>query len=648
MPSHPYRNGYAHMVLDDYVARLRDIYARRRARLAAVQTPAQAEAYQCEARAAIRQAFTPWSGLPSRTPLHPHINGVIQRDDFCIERLTFESRPGCLVTANLYLPCGLDAPAPCVLAPCGHAAEGKAYELYQAFCQRLAMAGFVVLIYDPFSQGEREQYHGLACRPQVGWGTQAHNMMGKQLDLLGDSFAFWRTWDGIRALDYLLSRPEIDPTRVGLTGNSGGGTLTTWLWALDDRFTMAAPNCFITSFLSNLENELPADAEQCPPGVIAAGLDMADFMIAQSPKPAILLGERYDFFDRRGLFQAYQDIRSFYDALGAGDRVELWIGDRDHGYHEPSQQAMVEFFCRHARMPMVWRDAAVPLPAADLWATPTGQVMELGATPAYELIAAQACDIAATRPAPDDETLRSRLADLLNLPARSAPPHYRIPRPLRQGDPAWARFAVETEGPVRAILFKLLRPSDSPFTLDVELEARLYVPHISAQADLAENEWAKSLTQDLPLYALDVRGLGESLPEEERGGFLQPYGMDYMFHAYGLMLNQSYLGRRVYDLLRVIDLLIGEGAQCIDLYGRGQGAILAALAALFHPQVESVTLQDAPRSFFEWTQTPYVAWPAANCGRGILHVADLPDMLRILGRRATVLGHWDATMSPLH
>lgn len=642
-----YRNGYAHMVLDDYVVQLREIYARRRARLTAIRTPAQAEIYRQEVRTAVQRAFTPLSGLPPRTPLHPHINGTIQRDDFCIEKLTFESRPGCLVTANLYLPHHLAAPAPCVLGSCGHAADGKAYELYQAFCQRLAVAGFVVLIYDPFSQGERDSYHGLACRPQVGWGTQAHNMMGKQLDLLGDSFAFWRAWDGIRALDYLLSRPEIDPTRVGLTGNSGGGTMTTWLWALDDRFTMAAPNCFITSFLSNLENELPADAEQCPPCVIAAGLDMADFMIAQAAKPAILLGERYDFFDRRGLLQAYQDIRAFYDVLGAGENVALWVGDRDHGYHEPSQQAMVEFFCRHAAMPMVWRGEATPLPAAELWATPTGQVMDLGATPAYEIIAAQACDIAAARPALDDEALRSSLAELLNLPARSDPPHYRIPRPLRQSEPTQARFAVETERSVRAILYKLLQPGASPFTLDVEPEVRLYVPHISAQADLAEDPWAGSLAQDLPLYALDVRGLGESLPEEERSGFVQPYGMDYMFHAYGLMLDSSYLGRRVYDLLRVLDLLAFEGVQHIHLYGRGQGAILAVLAALFHNRVDSVMLQDAPRSFFEWTQTPYVAWPAANCGRGILQVADLPDLLRVLGSRVTVLDHWDAAMSPL-
>lgn len=75
----------------------------------------------------------------------------------------------------------------------------------------------------------------------------------------------WRAWDAVRGLDYLLSRPEVDTTRVGLTGNSGGGTMTTFVNALEDRLTMAAPSCYITTWVHNVENELPADSEQMPP-----------------------------------------------------------------------------------------------------------------------------------------------------------------------------------------------------------------------------------------------------------------------------------------------------------------------------------------------------------------------------------------------
>ncbi|MEA3345956.1 MAG: acetylxylan esterase [Chloroflexota bacterium] len=637
------RNGYQHMVLDDYVDRVRRIRRQRRARLEAIETPEQASAYRQRVSDAINRAFLP---RPSKTPLNARVTGVIGRSAFRIEKITFESRPGCLVTANLYLPRNLQEPAPCVLGTCGHSEPGKACDLYQGFCQRLAHAGFVVLIYDPFSQGERDQYRNSGVREQVGWGTRAHNMMGKQLELLGEFFGFWRAWDGIRALDYLLGRPEVDPTRVGLTGNSGGGTMTTWLWAVEDRFTMAAPSCFVTTFLHNLENELPADAEQCPPGVIGAGLEMADFLIASAPKPVLLLGQTYDYFDRRGLREAYEDVRAFYELLNASDAADLFIGPQGHGYSIHNQQAMVEFFCKHAEVPVVQVDEVEELPEEELFATPNGQVVDAGAMPIYEMIASQARELESQREPLDGEALRGRLRQLLSLSDQRLIPHYRVLRPVR-GEEVIARFAVETEGPIRAILRKVLAAPVHPFTLDVDSEIRLYLPHVSAEADLAEDEWAGSLKEDLPLYALDVRGLGESLPEEERDGFFQPYGMDYMFHAYGLMLGRSYLGRRVHDVLSVIDLLAHEGAEQIHLYGRGQGAILALLAALFHDQVASVTLQGVPNSFLEWTQTPLVAWPAANFIRGILQVCDLPDCIRALNGKVEVIERWGATMEPI-
>jgi len=639
-----YRNGYQHMVLDEYVRRVREIMAERRARLEAISTPEQARAYQQHVRAVIRRALVPQDGLPSKTPLNPQVTRVIERDAFRIEAVIFESRPGFLVTANLYIPNDLRGPAPCVLGLCGHAEEAKAYELYQQFSQRLAYAGFVVLTFDPISQGERDQYHGSGYRQQVGWGTSAHNMAGKQLELLGDWLGFWCLWDGVRALDYLLSRPEVDPTRVGLTGNSGGGTMTTWLWAFDDRFTMAAPSCFVISFLSNLENEEAADAEQCPPEVLEAGIDHADFIIAGAPKPVLLLGQWYDFFDRRGLKQAFADVRAFYNKLGVADRVELFIGPHGHGYYDQDQQAMVEFFCKHAGMPVIQKQEIDLLPVQELWATPTGQTNEAGGVPIYELIAQSAREVATSRPVLEANTLKIRLSQLLALPENRPLPHYRIPRPVSKLGEVHARYAVETEGGIRAILRQVCADPPHPYSLDLDPEVRLYLPHVSAEAELAEDEWAIALKAVRPLFALDVRGLGESLPEEHRDNFFNVYGMDYMFHAYGAMLGQSYLGRRVYDLLCVLDLLTHEGAEKIHLYGRGQGVILALLGALFHDQVASVTVKDAPRSFLEWTQTPYVTWPATNFVRGILRVCDLADVIAALGSRLTVIDHWGPRM----
>ncbi|MBN1640837.1 MAG: acetylxylan esterase [Anaerolineae bacterium] len=637
-------NGYAHMVLDHYVAEVRTLHAARAARLRAVTTLRDAQAYQRRVREAIDRAFAP---RPEKTPLNPRVTGVHELPECQIEKVLFESRPGCLVTGNLYLPRVREHPAPCVLGTCGHAEAGKAADLYQEFSRRLARAGFVVLTYDPLSQGERDQYYRSGFREQVGWGTRAHNMMGKQLELLGENFAMWRVWDGVRALDYLLSRPEVDATRVGLTGNSGGGTMTTWLWGVDQRFTMAAPSCFVVTFLRNLENELPADAEQCPPGVLGDGLDMADWIIAGAPKPVLLMGQKYDYFDPRGLREAHGDVLRFYSAMGApSDRVGLFVGPQGHGYSRHNQEAMVSFFCHHAGLEAPESGNVELLAEADLYAAPNGQVVDAGATPAYTLIAGLAQDAAARRPPLEPDRLRAALSDLLCLPAERCTPPYRVLRPQRREGAVYARFAVETEGSVRAFLWMKPADPEHPFTLEVERRAVLYLPHVSAEMDLAADPLALSLQERGPTFALDVRGLGESLPQEQNAEFFQPYGMDYMFHAYAGMLGQSYVGRRVYDVLRVLDLLVHEGAEEVALYGRGQGAIHAAMAALLYPAVASVTLKNGPRSFHAWTQTPYVTWPAASFCRGILQVCDLPDIVGALGDRVQVLEPWNAEMLP--
>ncbi len=236
------RNDYRHMVLDYYVERLREVRRRRREELQRIRRPAQALAYRRKTRAAVRGAFGPF---PPRTPLDARVTGTVDLPACRLEKLAFDSRPGCTVTASLYLPRRAGR-LPGVLAPCGHSEIGKAEERYQHFARRLAAAGMVVLLYEPFNQGERDQYARLpaARRGPVAGCCRAHNMMGKQMELLGDYYGAWRVWDGMRGLDYLLSRPEVDPRRLGVTGNSGGGTMSSWLWACDRRLTMAAPSCF--------------------------------------------------------------------------------------------------------------------------------------------------------------------------------------------------------------------------------------------------------------------------------------------------------------------------------------------------------------------------------------------------------------------
>jgi len=634
------------MVQDYYVEAVREARMEREKRLREIRTRKQAEKYRDYVMSAIRKAFP----LPEhKTPLNARVTGVLEKPGYRIEKVIFESRPGLFVTGNLYLPSVMKKKAPGVIAAIGHVTvEGKAYPLYQEFCLRLVKSGFVVLSYDPISQGERDQYPFLPKKEALRTNCcHAHNMMGKQLDLTGDFFGAWRAWDGIRALDYLLSRTEVDGRHIGVTGNSGGGTLTTWLSALDERFTMAAPSCFITTFLANLENELPGDNEQCPPGVIAAGLEHADFFMARAPRPVLLLGQRYDFFDRRGLKEAYRDIRNFYRFFEAEGDARLFIGGSYHGYFADDQKKMVEFFCKYSGLkPHKEGVSGLVEKTKNLWATRKGQVAAEGSRPACEIIAENARKLVQKRKKPEAGEIIAAVREILGIAIPKDPPHYRILRAIVSGEDIRMRYGVETEKNIRAILHKHLVEKNYGSTLDVEKTVHLYLPHISAEEDMRDDALTKKMIKaGIPLYCLDVRGLGESLPDET-ADFFNPYGKDYMYKSYGLMLGKSYLGRRVCDVLRVLALLKHEGARQIYLYGRGQGAVIALFAALLDKDIRKTVLKNAPVSFYEWTQTPSVLWPDANFPRGILKKLDIPDCLRLLGRKVQVIEPWGPDMKP--
>jgi dienelactone hydrolase len=301
-------NRFPRMVQEFFVRRENEIQAQRLKTLAALATRSDAEAYVQTVRGKIRECVGPY---PEKTPLNGRVTKVVERDAYKIEHVIFESRPGFLVSANLYIPKGRTFPLPGVVASCGHSDNGKAIDTYQSFTQGLARLGYVVLIFDPIGQGERMQYVDANLKPMRGTGTAEHNYAGIQQILVDERFWMWRAWDGIRALDYLMSRKEVDVRHLGITGNSGGGTMTTWLCGVEDRWTMAAPSCFVTEFRRNMENELGADMEQCPPRAIALGLDHEDFLAALAPKPIIILAKEKDYFDARGNEAAYHRLSVF-------------------------------------------------------------------------------------------------------------------------------------------------------------------------------------------------------------------------------------------------------------------------------------------------------------------------------------------------
>ena len=177
-------------------------------------------------------------GFPeTRCALNAQTVATVQRDGYKVEKVLFESWPGVHVTANFFLPDNpsFAAPYPAVILPCGHSTNGKGSDAYQRGCVLAAKAGLACLIYDPFDQGERYQTSRRnSCAD--------HNRVGALAALLGGSMARFRIWDGMRAIDYLESRPDVDSSRIGCMGNSGGGTMTSLLMAVEPRLKAACPS----------------------------------------------------------------------------------------------------------------------------------------------------------------------------------------------------------------------------------------------------------------------------------------------------------------------------------------------------------------------------------------------------------------------
>ena len=640
-------NRFPRMVQEFFVARENEIHQRRLKRLADLATKADAEAYVQSVRDRIRQSFGPF---PEKTPLNPRVTKVVERDAYRIENVIFESRPGFLVTANLYVPKGRTFPLPGVVASCGHSVNGKAIDTYQSFCQGLARLGYIVLIFDPIGQGERLQYVDAGGKPMRGTGTGEHGYAGVQQVLVDERFCTWRAWDGIRALDYLLTRKEVDVRHLGITGNSGGGTMTTWLCGVESRWTMAAPSCFVTEFRRNMENELGADMEQCPAKAIALGLDHEDFLAALAPKPIIILAKEKDYFDARGNEAAFHRLKRLYRLLGAEDNIAYFVGPTYHGYSQENREAMYRWFNRCTGISDAKAEPKLALEKEEvLLCTPRGQVAGLGSKPIHSFTQERSRSLAARRLDLDGAALPRTVAEVLRLPQRSGVPEFRILRPLpdRKYPMRYALpYMVETDRGVHAIVYRLTKePLLSRPPRDTN-RAILYVSHESADDELRSESLVRDLMAAEPeaaFYAVDVRGVGECEPQTTNLNDRGEYSTDYFYSSHAIMLDYPYVGQRTFDVLRVLDWLNGWGHGQIHLAARGYGTLPSTFAALLSTHVTQVTLKNALTSYSEVAEAKDYNWPASAFPHGVLASFDLPDCYRELKKKnVKLLEPWGA------
>lgn len=331
-----------------------------------------------------QKLLTMLGGLPAtRSPLHPHVTGRIAMDGFHIEKVIFESLPGVYVTALLYVP---DGPVggdhvrhPAVLVPAGHAENGKGH--YQVLCQRLVQRGYVVLSWDPVGQGERSQFwDAKAGKSRYNRICAEHAVLGNLAYLAGTNLARWEIWDGLRAFDYLLTRPEVDPERINITGTSGGGFQAIHIAAIEPRIKVAAISCYITSLPMRIHNRIfkdpDSDPEQDLYGMISNGVDHAGLLLLMYPRPVFVAAATLDFFPIEGTHKTFQEVFSLYSRFGHADRIAMAEGYHGHQYSDENQRAAFEFLDHFNRLPQ--RQTLGPAKDLDektIQCTRTGQAM---------------------------------------------------------------------------------------------------------------------------------------------------------------------------------------------------------------------------------------------------------------------------------
>lgn len=578
---------------------------REKDRLAASGSRQAVERYRKTLRERVLNAL---GGLPdSEGPLNAVVRGVVVQDGYRVEKVVFTSRPRVYVTGNLYVPDGLDAPTGAVLFVCGHAAQGKAFPEYQRVCWLLAKEGLVVLAMDSYGLGERYGYVNPRTNNQdVEWGCPEHDHVGAQLLMSGYAEARYFVHDAMRAIDYLAARPEVDAGCIGVTGNSGGGTLTALLMLLDDRVAAAAPGTFISSMEAILRSGAPQDAEQVWPGLAAAGFDHDDVLIAMAPKPVLLLATLYDYFPIVGTRETYASARRFYALYGREEALSLVSDAAEHSYSRKLAEAAAAFFCESllGRPCESVRTPDAPLPEEELRCTATGQVR---------------CEY------PDAAFLFEEQLQCLDMALsrrRSLPPEELRTRAL-----GWLRERVFWG---RAFVEPLLRRFGRVIVEDCAAECMVfeYAEGLTANGlffHLLENNGEPSRAVTVAVWengtaelqrhrdflfsrcrrgesvlVLDIPGYGAMRPNRilrmSGTGF---EGTNYLLANDLFWLGDSLFSLRVFELLSAIRMLresLSFDGPAIRLYGEGFPAVYTAAAALLtEVDLGGCLLRDYPR-----------------------------------------------------
>ena len=581
--------------------------------------------------------------FPEKTPLNARIQRTIEKDGYRIEHIVFESQPGFYVTSSMFIPGGLKkkSKAPVVIYCSGHAAEGYRSAIYLHVIANLVKKGFIVFAFDPVGQGERLEYFDPKTgKSIVGEPTTEHSYPGAQAFITGSSQARYMIWDGIRAVDYLLTRKEVDPARIGITGRSGGGTQSAYIAAMDDRILAAAPENYLTNFTRLLQTIGPQDAEQNLFNAISRGIDHADFLLVRAPKPALMITTTRDMFSIQGALETEKEVASIYKAYGNKDNFNRVEDDAPHASTKKNREAMYAFFQKYLNNPGISIDEETqPFAPEEVRVTATGQVStSLGGETVFSLNRKET-----EKRINELQVSRGDMTKHLPKVLNSAKKLSGYQEPSLINAPVFTgriqkegyvieKYFVKGEGDyvIPYLLMKPVKPNG---------KALIYLHPSGKSAEASEGreiEWF--VRNGLTVLAPDIIGVGEMGPGIYKGDAYIEGSSHNLWYA-SILIGRSIVGIRAGDVVRLARLLNKNG-DISEVYGfaRKEMAPVMLHAAAFDQSITRIAIIEPYSSYQSIALNRFYDSKFVSCiVPGALTAYDLPDLAASLAPRKLLI-----------
>lgn len=577
--------------------------------------------------------------FPEKTPLNATIVKIYDKDFYRMENIIYESRPGYYVTSALFIPNGTKK-APAIVYCSGHSDNGYRPKGYLNEILNFVKKGFIVFAFDPMGQGERLQYYNPQTnKSRFKWPSYEHSYPGAQLFITGNTLANDFIWDGIRAVDYLLTRKEVDPNRIGITGRSGGGTQSAYIAAFDDRIKAAAPENYITSLKRLFQAMGPQDAEQNFFYGIDKGLDMADLLEVRAPKPMMVVTTSQDMFPIQGAIETCSEVARIYKAYGKPENFTMVTDDAPHASTLKNREASYVFFQKALNNPGNPKEEQVALPDdEELQVTKTGQVAtSLNAETAFSINLKDA-----------EKRMDKLEAARKNMPAylpgivqaAKQLSGYRDPKSTKT---PWFAGQVQRKG---YVIQKYLLKGEGSYMIPYIVlkpqtptrKAVIYLNPLGKAVDAGEGGDMERLVQNgVMVVAPDLVGIGEMGPGEFQGdSYVDSVSYNIWFAA--MLVHRSIVGIRAGDVVRIANQLKKEGVK--EMYGLAKKQMAPVLlhAAAFDKDISKIALIQPYSSYRAVVMDyDYNAHLLHSTVAGSIGVYDLPDLEASLAPQALLI-----------